>query len=1161
MKRLKRILSRLLSLTLLLSMTVPAAFAAEPSVSSADGWYYTVSDGEATLVAASDAAKSAAVILLPARIAGLPVTAVGSGTSAVLTNASGWVLLPEGVETISSSAFYDLNRAPGWSFPASLTQVADNATASCGGTFYAGLSDAAAAYAAKAGNPVDTSAMAQLTVSAGEHGSVYPNGTYHLPAALTAAKLTVSCSITAEQGYAIAALTVNGQPVPEAAGQNTYAADLPVAAGTVQVTFAADPDDPRTETDPAASYQAPALLEAAVAPGAKLPDDVYAYAPDTDGEGTNKYSSTMGVMTGTYYAAGGILYEMTHISQNVCYRSKAEVINAMYEQEGLVYGADYDLIRLFNYVHSYANGPRPGNFRMNCCYLYKAVGSSAAGLTSNAAYERAYEHIGEDGAYNAIQGDVATVMVQAGAPVTIDSLKSQNNTIPYGPSEAANFYGLGSAVLVDGGDSAAKGSYLGVIRDVIDSSTASLTLNDPTIVGAENVLFAVAGGVAHLNGGRYFGTSSGGHGLYVAQGGQITLNANDAIVDPEAGVITEDYAALVRDVLDERPATDLGTAEAAQLTEDWNAYAQPVFAADVDDDIAILVTADETGTALTTDTGGGTIVANRLSATTYGRGCAGVYSIGGDESLVYVFNSALHSNADSALCSASAGYIFAFNTELTGVAGIKTRMGGSGEKSGVTVYNSKVVSTFEPDHYDFYHLATDQDTWDDAAQFADWSWADDKSLVNAPMLNLFVNKTSYAFGQDISTEQSYWFQDKNTAPQTGEAIAPILATGGAEIRSYSNYYVNQNYLDHADEGAKNYLIAADNGGEAKISFYDQNDQTKWDLTGQNSETTQLNGDLYIAATITMTGPDAGNGPSSADVHFYNSQWTGKVEGYLRNADLSFDADSRWTVTGSTGVGNLTLADADCITAETPVTVKVYGTLTIDGQPVTENVTLGNVTFQVGVRSVYFTDLETQSAWCAPYADDLAKEGFIPSGLLEPMALTTRAQFIQALYHAAGTPETTGSAAFTDVSPDAAYYNAVIWAAETGIASGTSATTFSPDAALTREQAMTFLFRAFDALNIDAAQLQPADLSAFSDSAGLSVWARESASALAGLEAVSGRPGGCLEAKASVRNCEMVTLLSKTLEHKKASGGMMPPGFDPSMMGGGEGGTPPPPPGA
>ena len=49
--------------------------------------------------------------------------------------------------------------------------------------------------------------------------------------------------------------------------------------------------------------------------------------------------------------------------------------------------------------------------------------------------------------------------------------------------------------------------------------------------------------------------------------------------------------------------------------------------------------------------------------------------------------------------------------------------------------------------------------------------------------------------------------------------------------------------------------------------------------------------------------------------------------------------------------------------------------------------------------------------------------------------------------------------FTDVPSGAYYYDAVLWAVQTGVAKGTSASTFSPDAACTRGQIVTFLYRA------------------------------------------------------------------------------------------------------
>ena len=64
-----------------------------------------------------------------------------------------------------------------------------------------------------------------------------------------------------------------------------------------------------------------------------------------------------------------------------------------------------------------------------------------------------------------------------------------------------------------------------------------------------------------------------------------------------------------------------------------------------------------------------------------------------------------------------------------------------------------------------------------------------------------------------------------------------------------------------------------------------------------------------------------------------------------------------------------------------------------------------------------------------------------------------------LWRAAGSPKPRSTAnPFTDVTENDDYYEAVLWAVERGITSGTSATTFSPHAPCTRAQIVTFLFR-------------------------------------------------------------------------------------------------------
>lgn len=77
----------------------------------------------------------------------------------------------------------------------------------------------------------------------------------------------------------------------------------------------------------------------------------------------------------------------------------------------------------------------------------------------------------------------------------------------------------------------------------------------------------------------------------------------------------------------------------------------------------------------------------------------------------------------------------------------------------------------------------------------------------------------------------------------------------------------------------------------------------------------------------------------------------------------------------------------------------------------------------------------------------------------PDAACTRAQVITFLWRVAGSPEPEHSGSpFSDISDDAYYRDAVCWAVERGIANGTSVDTFSPNAICTRAQVVTFLWR-------------------------------------------------------------------------------------------------------
>jgi 5'-nucleotidase/UDP-sugar diphosphatase len=106
----------------------------------------------------------------------------------------------------------------------------------------------------------------------------------------------------------------------------------------------------------------------------------------------------------------------------------------------------------------------------------------------------------------------------------------------------------------------------------------------------------------------------------------------------------------------------------------------------------------------------------------------------------------------------------------------------------------------------------------------------------------------------------------------------------------------------------------------------------------------------------------------------------------------------------------------------------------------------------------------------------------------PTATMTRGQLVTVLWRMAGSPEPAKTAAFTDVASTAYYAKAISWAAENGITTGTSDTTFAPDKAINRQQFATFLFK--------YAQLQKTDvtktteLSSYADVAGVASYATD-----------------------------------------------------------------------
>lgn len=128
----------------------------------------------------------------------------------------------------------------------------------------------------------------------------------------------------------------------------------------------------------------------------------------------------------------------------------------------------------------------------------------------------------------------------------------------------------------------------------------------------------------------------------------------------------------------------------------------------------------------------------------------------------------------------------------------------------------------------------------------------------------------------------------------------------------------------------------------------------------------------------------------------------------------------------------------------------------------------------------------------------------------PELVATRGMVVSILHRLAGSP-TVNAEVFADVAIDDWYGQAVAWAASEGIASGTNAETFSPNAAVTREQLAALLCNFAAQQGVDTTARS--DLSCFDDAATVSDWAQDAVSwahaegLLAGTSATTLSPQG------------------------------------------------------
>lgn len=144
----------------------------------------------------------------------------------------------------------------------------------------------------------------------------------------------------------------------------------------------------------------------------------------------------------------------------------------------------------------------------------------------------------------------------------------------------------------------------------------------------------------------------------------------------------------------------------------------------------------------------------------------------------------------------------------------------------------------------------------------------------------------------------------------------------------------------------------------------------------------------------------------------------------------------------------------------------------------------------------------------------------------PNLTTTRGMIVSILYRLEGGPQINGSSPFTDVKDDDWYGDAVRWAERAGVVSGTSATTFAPNAAITREQLAAILMNYANYKHENTSAR--ADLSKYSDAGKISSWANDVMAWAVSKGYISGMTATTLAPQGSATRAQVAAILQRYL---------------------------------
>lgn len=297
---------------------------------------------------------------------------------------------------------------------------------------------------------------------------------------------------------------------------------------------------------------------------------------------------------------------------------------------------------------------------------------------------------------------------------------------------------------------------------------------------------------------------------------------------------------------------------------------------------------------------------------------------------------------------------------------------------------------------------------------------------------------------------------------------PAYISGGTFYNELKGSYITKGCIVTFMNGSSQYAMQV---VKDKASAPDTPVKSGYRFVGWYNGNAKWNFDTPVTENLTLTAKWEKIHTSAPSAPRYDVAVSDGAHGSVTVSPKSASKGSTVTVTVTPDKGYAleTLTVTDKNSSALDLTDKGGGkyTFTMSSSPVTVAATFMDDNTMLN----FFVDVPAG----AYYYDAVlwAAEGGIVTGTdavhFSPDASCTRAQLVTFLWRAAGSPAVNYAMNFTDVDGGAYYAEAVRWAASEKVVEGTTAETFAPDAAVTRAQMVTMLYRFAKAQGMDTTQ--------------------------------------------------------------------------------------------